>query len=277
MIFSFYETVALFFIYAFLGWCIEVAFVAVTVGKVVNRGFLNGPICPIYGIGMVGMLTLLTPLQENLLFLFVGAIIVCTTLELFVGWILDKLFHMRWWDYSDKPFNLEGYICLEFSLMWGIGALVMVRLVHPAIFKVVCNLPVIPVVVVLVILTVAFVVDAIVTLMTVVGMTRNLGQLEKVADKLNEIGEQLKDVVGNSAIATAEKLDEQKEKASEAYEYGMEELKLQKMEMEDRYQELLEKLQKQSRRQINAFPTFKISGSKEKFKDKIDELRLRRK
>ena len=120
MIFSVYEIMLLFFIYSFLGWCVEVAFVAVTTGKVVDRGFLNGPVCPIYGCGMVGVLIILLPVKNNVWLLFLGGMIICSTVELFGGWILDKIFHMRWWDYSEKPFNIGGYICLPFSIMWGI-------------------------------------------------------------------------------------------------------------------------------------------------------------
>ncbi len=133
MIFSVYEIMLLFFIYSFLGWCVEVAFVAVTTGKVVNRGFLNGPVCPIYGCGMVGVLIILLPVKNNVWLLFLGGMIICSAVELFGGWILDKIFHMRWWDYSEKPFNIGGYICLPFSIMWGFAVVFAVKFVHTPI------------------------------------------------------------------------------------------------------------------------------------------------
>ena len=119
--FSLYQIFAYFLIYSCLGWCLEVIYAAVTTGKLINRGFLNGPVCPIYGFGMVIVLFALTPLSHNLLLLYLGGVILPSALELVGGWALYKLYHTRWWDYSDYPFNIGGYICLEFSLLWGVG------------------------------------------------------------------------------------------------------------------------------------------------------------
>ena len=205
-----------FFIYAFLGWCVEVSFVAITRGKVVNRGFLNGPVCPIYGAGMVGILYALEPLKDNAIVLFIGGVVICSELELFTGWVLDKIFHMRWWDYSENRFNIGGYICLEFSIMWGLGSMIMVNMIHPMIYGVVSKIPLMVIYVLLVIFAIAFIIDIIVTVKEIVGFKKSLGQLEKIADGLKNIGDQLKDVVGNSAITVSEKTEEGKEKLAEA-------------------------------------------------------------
>lgn len=102
-LFPIYQLLWLFFIYAFLGWCTEVAYAALDTGKLVNRGFLNGPLCPIYGCGMAAVLTLLLPLQDNLLILFAGGMLLTTLIELVGGWALKTLFHTTWWDYSTSP------------------------------------------------------------------------------------------------------------------------------------------------------------------------------
>ena len=115
--FSLYHVLAFFLIYSCTGWCLEVIFAAATTGQLVNRGFLNGPVCPIYGFGMVIVLFALTPLQGSVLLLYIGGVILPSALELVGGWALYKLYHTRWWDYSDFPFNIGGYICLEFSLL----------------------------------------------------------------------------------------------------------------------------------------------------------------
>ena len=112
-----YQFLWIFFVYAFLGWCTEVSYAALRTGKFVNRGFLNGPVCPIYGCGVVVVLVGLTPLKGNFVLLFLGSVVLTSVLELATGFVLEKLFRQRWWDYSDKPFNLGGYICLEFSIM----------------------------------------------------------------------------------------------------------------------------------------------------------------
>lgn len=89
--------------------------------------------CPIYGFGMVIVLYALTPLADNTLLLYLGGVILPSALELVGGWALYKLYRTRWWDYSDYPFNIGGYICLEFCLLWGVGTLVVMRIVHPII------------------------------------------------------------------------------------------------------------------------------------------------
>ena len=106
-----YRLLWIFFIYAFLGWCTEVSYAALVTGTFVNRGFLNGPVCPIYGFGVVIVLTCLTPLAGSLPLLFLGSVVLTSALEWLTGFALEKLFHQRWWDYSDEPFNLSGYIC----------------------------------------------------------------------------------------------------------------------------------------------------------------------
>ena len=115
------KTVYWFFLYGCIGWGVEVVYAAIKEHKLVNRGFLCGPICPIYGFGMVIVLVALTPLAHSLPVLFVGGALLTSALELAAGWILKKVFHTSWWDYSDVPFNLGGYICLKFSLAWGVA------------------------------------------------------------------------------------------------------------------------------------------------------------
>ena len=121
MTYTIYELLCFFVIYSVLGWCLEVCFCTINTGQFVNRGFLNGPVCPIYGFGMVIVLVALTPLAHSLPVLFVGGALLTSALELAAGWILKKVFHTSWWDYSDVPFNLGGYICLKFSLAWGVA------------------------------------------------------------------------------------------------------------------------------------------------------------
>ena len=98
-----YRFLWIFFIYAFLGWCTEVSYAALVTGKFVNRGFLNGPVCPVYGFGVVIVLAGLAPLEENLLLLFLGSVALTSSLEWLTGFVLEKLFHQQWWDYSDQP------------------------------------------------------------------------------------------------------------------------------------------------------------------------------
>ena len=123
----------IFFLYAFLGWCSEVVFAAVKTGTFVNRGFLLGPVCPIYGMGVMLVLWILSPLEGNLLILYFGSVVITSALEFLLGWVSEKLLHQRLWDYSNMPFNICGHICLAFSLVWGFACLLVVRVFHPVL------------------------------------------------------------------------------------------------------------------------------------------------
>lgn len=135
---SFYQLIWYFFIYSFLGWCMEIAYASFKKKHFYNRGVLNGPLCPVYGIGMILILTFFSSLQESLFFLAVGSAVIATLLEFFTGSIMERLFKKRWWDYSDYKYNLGGYVCIPFSILWGVGAALIVRFIHP-LFRLVIN------------------------------------------------------------------------------------------------------------------------------------------
>ena len=287
MIFSVYEIMLLFFIYSFLGWCVEVAFVAVTTGKAVNRGFLNGPVCPIYGCGMVGVLIILLPVKNNVWLLFLGGMIICSTVELFGGWILDKIFHMRWWDYSEKPFNIGGYICLPFSIMWGFAVVFAMKFVHTPIMFLVKKVPDMGKLVLIIFFVIIFTVDMIVTLKNLIGIKKSLGQLDLIAEELNNIGNQIKDVVGNSAIDMADKAEQAKDelgKSSNEYieklkdELGksgngyIEKLKARKAELEKSSSGYINNINKYRKHIFNTLPTLNKSGKSIKILEYIKDI-----
>ncbi|MDO4289235.1 MAG: hypothetical protein Q4C55_08595 [Eubacterium sp.] len=122
---------AYFFIYAVIGWICEVIYCSIPQKRFVNRGFLNGPYCPIYGVGAVVVIGMLTPWAKNPLAVFVVGIIVTSALEYFTSWAMEKLFHAKWWDYSDQKFNIHGRVCLKNSTLFGLLCLALMYLVHP--------------------------------------------------------------------------------------------------------------------------------------------------
>lgn len=138
---SFSDVLWLFFVYSFLGWCTEVVFHAAKHGRFVNRGFLMGCMCPIYGFGMLAVLWLLQPVKDNFLLLFLGSMVITTAIEFLIGFISEKILHTRLWDYSDTPLNICGYVCLQFSLLWGLGALAAVTAVHPTVENLIDLIP----------------------------------------------------------------------------------------------------------------------------------------
>lgn len=110
----------LFFIYAILGWIIETTLVSIEKRKFVNRGFLIGPYCPIYGFGGLAITILLKNYTKDPIVLFLMAVIICGTLEYFTSYIMEKIFKARWWDYSAKKYNINGRICLENLEYWDV-------------------------------------------------------------------------------------------------------------------------------------------------------------
>ena len=198
-----YQFLWIFFIYAFLGWCTEVSYAALNTGKFVNRGFLNGPVCPIYGFGVVIVLACLTPLKGNFILLFLGSVVLTSALEWLTGFVLEKLFHQRWWDYSDKPFNLSGYICLQFSIAWGFACLFVVDILHPSIEFLIRLMPHTLGWVLLVLFGAVMAVDLAATVRTIAKINRQLSQIDEMAARIkaasNEFGENLADRVLDAA------------------------------------------------------------------------------
>ena len=210
-----YRLLWIFFIYAFLGWCTEVSYAALVTGTFVNRGFLNGPVCPIYGFGVVIVLTCLTPLAGSLPLLFLGSVVLASALEWLTGFALEKLFHQRWWDYSDQPFNLSGYICLRFAIAWGFACMFVVKLLHPTVLLFIRIVPQVLGVVLLALMGAVMAVDLAATVSTIIKLNRRLAQIDELAAKIreasNEFGENLADRVLDAAERGAgwkEDLDE---------------------------------------------------------------------
>lgn len=242
MEYTVYQLILLFFVYAFLGWCVEVCFQAVTTGKIVNRGFLNGPWCPIYGVGMVSVLLLLSPVSDHLVLLFLLGMLLCSLVELVVGWLLEKIFHTRWWDYTDRPFQLGGYICLEFSLMWGLAVTFTVRLIHPAIFAFVNFFPHLVGWILIGILCGSFVADFIVTLVTIVGIRKELGELQRVAGDLHLISDAISEKLATTTIHAGSRLEEQREVFEQKTEETRARLEERKESMEQRNMQMRQRL-----------------------------------
>ena len=198
-----YRILWIFFIYAFLGWCTEVSYAALVTGQFVNRGFLNGPVCPIYGFGVVIVLLCLTPLADNLFLLFLGSVALTSALEWLTGFVLEKLFHQRWWDYSDQPFNLSGYVCLRFSVAWGFACLFVVKLLHPTVLLFIRLIPRPLGLALLVLLGGVMAVDLTATVSSIVKLNRRLEQIDELAARIkeasNEFGENLAERVLDAA------------------------------------------------------------------------------
>ncbi len=131
----------LFIAYSLIGWIVEVVGILIQEKRFVNRGFLIGPYCPIYGVGGITIILLLNKYMEDPIILFVMAIVICSLLEYFTSYIMEKLFKTRWWDYSNFKFNINGRICLE--TMWAFGALAcfVIYIINPPLISFLGSLP----------------------------------------------------------------------------------------------------------------------------------------
>jgi len=310
--FSLYEICLYFMEYSFFGWILEVLYHAITKGKVVNRGFLNGPVCPIYGFGAVGVLMLSNGIDAlstqvndmtsslNNLTLFFGGMIIATLIELFGGWLLDKLFHTRWWNYSERRFNLHGYICPEFSILWGLAIMFCVRIIQPlmvhstnALLPSSIGWPI------LAVLYGILFIDLIVTTLTVQGLNKKLAELDKIREAMRKPSDLMTATIAEPAIITSQHVDETKvqgalakaelnDKVATAAEQVKEQLAIQQAEYEARIDELSKKKQQLLddlmnhghkhgvRRIFNAFPQLEqhkyneaLQEVKEAFKKKF--------
>lgn len=137
-----YHIISWFIIYSFFGWVWETSYVSLKEGEYINRGFINGPFCTIYGAGAISVYLILKPVEQNLLLLFLGGIIVATVLEYFTAVLMESIFHTSWWDYSDKKFNFQGRICLGASLGWEFFTVGLFRILHPVVEDIVAMYPI---------------------------------------------------------------------------------------------------------------------------------------
>lgn len=141
MNFNFYNLIYFFTFYSFAGWCLEVLYYFKNEHKFVNRGFLYGPFCPIYGFGVLFLIIFLNNYKDNIFILFTLACFFTTVLEYITGFALEKIFKAKWWDYTDDPLNIHGRVCLLYSLLWGIGEVGIIKVLHPVVNDVIEHIP----------------------------------------------------------------------------------------------------------------------------------------
>ncbi len=269
---SLYDLSLYFFVYSFLGWCTEVAYAAVKEHRFVNRGFLNGPVCPIYGFGVSIVIALLTPYKENIIILYIFSVLLVTTLEGLTGWVMDIVFHNKWWDYSNRPLNIGGYVCLTFSLIWGMACVLIMDLLHPIIAKLLSFIPFTLGLVLIIFLSIIMISDCCVTATAIFKLNKHLDHMEKIARELHEISDQIGLDLSEKVLTVVEKQEESKLKRNDAVnqlkEWKMEtseELRYRIEELKKRYHSINHLLSSNGTRLVNAFPKMEPRFHKEQF------------
>ena len=183
----------LFISYAFLGWCMEVTCKFIQYKKFINRGFLIGPYCPIYGWGALAITILLKRYMEDPLVLFVMSTIICSIIEYLTSYFMEKKYHARWWDYSNKKFNINGRICLETLIPFGILGVAIMYGTNPILFKLYNQIPQLVINILTVILFIGFIVDNIISSNIISSI--NVDENNLIKDNTEEITEKIKQVL----------------------------------------------------------------------------------
>ncbi len=244
--FSLYEMFHIFIFWAFIGWCIEVCYMTLETGEYQNRGFLNMPICPIYGFGVIMVTVFFRPLSHTLIPLFLATSLLCTSFELLVGLGMEKLFGARWWDYSHERFNFRGYICMKVSILWGLGCVLVIRVVQPMVETVVDHIPVRLGLALIVIWSMLIVIDLISSICAVNKLNNRLKQIDEISK-----------LMLNSAVKIGGKLSKETLEVKEKYDRLVEVTDSKTQSVKQRYEKLVDVKDRSVERLLKAFPNMR--------------------
>ena len=221
--YGWYQWLAFFYIYCFFGWIFESTYVSVKKGHFVNRGFLRLPMLPIYGTGAVMMLWVSLPVRDSLLLVYTSGAIAATILEYVTGWGMERLFKVKYWDYSNQRFQVNGYICLSSTIAWGFLTVLLTEILHPPIARYVLGIPLGVLLVCVGGITVLFVLDA-------VRSVKEALDLAKVLDAMTNMRAELDDLQVQMALLKAE----MQQRAAESRDKSLLRLELLKSQAEAR-------------------------------------------
>lgn len=188
----------IFIFYSICGWIIEVVNVSVIEKKIVDRGFLIGPYCPIYGVGGLYIYIFLNKYYNDPIALFFLTIVECAILEYFTSLIMEKIFKTRWWDYSEKKFNINGRICLETLVLFGLGGMISIYLVNPYLIQFINFINPSVLNIIAIIIAVIFIIDCVISFKIIYNFKSVANDVRK--DSTNEITAKVKEVLKNKSI-----------------------------------------------------------------------------
>ncbi len=183
---NFWTLFLVFTVYSFIGWLTESIFCSVPAGKFINRGFLNGPFCPVYGVGGVIVVSVLTPFRGSLVALYITGVLITSLLEYLTGFALEKIFHTTYWDYSEHKYNIKGRVCLDNSLLFGMMCVVGMVYIHPALMRFLGSIPLMVLPYISIGFMVYFISDTIITVHSIMELNGKLAELQQVLDEIKE-------------------------------------------------------------------------------------------
>ena len=189
--YTWYQWLSFFYIYCFFGWIFESTYVSLKQHRFVNRGFLRLPMLPLYGTGAVMMLWVSLPFKSSLVMVYISGVIGATILEYATGWGMERLFKMKYWDYSNQRFNLNGYICLTSSVAWGFLTIFLTEVIHKPIERWVLHVPTMIGIPCLSVITVVFIIDTAESVRTALDLAKVLDAMTKMKAELDDVQVQL--------------------------------------------------------------------------------------
>lgn len=186
-----FKWVMFFYVYCMFGWIFESLFLTIKKRKFVNRGFLYGPVIPIYGEGAIIMLAITSSINEKPWLVFIIGMIGATILELIVGIIMESIFKVKYWNYSNNKIQFRGYICLSSSICWGIFTVLLIELVHRYVDGIITNIDNMILIIIVILITLLFVIDIIISTKEAWNLRNILIAITKAKEELIELEKKL--------------------------------------------------------------------------------------
>ena len=255
--YTWYQWLLFFFIYCFIGWIIESTYVSLKCGHPVNRGFLRLPLLPLYGSGAIIMLWASLPFQDNLFLVFISGMIGASALEYATGYVMERLFKMKYWDYTGQPLNLNGYICLGTSIAWGFLTIVLTEFIHRPVEHMVLGFTPLFCIIADAIVSVLFAADAIESTREALDLGKVLESMTKMKTELEEIQLQMALLKAEASQRVSDIRDEQIQRAANLKGEAAVRLTTLKVESAARKEEALEALKESAERKIGALSSIK--------------------
>lgn len=245
-----------FIIYSIIGWVLETTFCSVAKRRFVNRGFLNGPLCPVYGFGALICVFLLYGRADNAIVLLVAGILLNTVLEYLTAVMLEKLFKAKWWDYSEKRFNIKGRVCLRNALMFGALSVMLIKYIHPFVSRITGVLTDNALIIISLVIFAAILLDLFFTIKHLVNLNSRLEEFQREFNLFLAKHKKLKDEIRNALLEKFEQSELYREHVKQRFEV----------------------IRLQSRRLLKAYPKLKPVKNFDawhRFKHRLNEIQAK--
>lgn len=257
-----------FTVYSFLGWVCETIYCSIIDNQYVNRGFLKGPFCPIYGAGALIVIIFLTPFANNIIVLFLAAMLFTSTLEYVTGVLLEAIFNLTWWDYSKYRFNIHGKVCLLNSMLFGCLSVITIEFINPAVVIFIRHIPLNYVVWISSISLIYFMIDTTITALRVLELGGKLKEMNMLIEEIREKREAYKGILQVNLSRFDSIIEQESEKVIHAKE--------QINKLKNKLEKVILKDRSVNKRIIRAFPnikSLKYQHSLEKLKEEIKKIK----